>query len=52
MACAQRYGFVLFTGALGGFALIRGFEKSALVNTGGHWVVGQFGQRYRQRVNK
>jgi hypothetical protein len=35
---------------LGDFALIRVFEKSALVDTDVHWVVGQVG--YRQRVNK
>ena len=40
MARAQCCGFVLFTGTLGGFALIRGFEKSALVDTNVHWVVG------------
>ena len=40
MARAQRYGFVLFNGILGGFALIRGAEKIALVNTDVHWLVG------------
>jgi hypothetical protein len=52
MARAQRCGFVLLTGTLGGFALIRAFEKIALVDTRGHWVVGQVGQRCRERVNK